>query len=77
MVRAAPPPARETYRVARGDTLSGIAASFGVTLGDLLELNGLTAAALLHPDQELLIPPLGGESVRAETWQRWGGLCAA
>ena len=55
-----PPPVWETYRVARGDTLSGIAASFGVTLGDLLELNDLTPTALLHPDQELLIPgPLG------------------
>lgn len=55
LVRAAAP-VWETYRVARGDTLSGIAASFGVTLAELLELNGLTAAALLHPDQELLIP---------------------
>ena len=61
LVRAAPP-VWETYRVARGDTLSGIAASFGVTLGDLLELNGLTPAALLHPDQELLIPRPMGES---------------
>lgn len=60
LVRAAAP-VWETYRVARGDTLSGIAASFGVTLAELLELNGLTPAALLHPDQELLIPgPMGG-----------------
>ena len=61
LVRAAAP-VWETYRVARGDTLSGIAASFGVTLGDLLELNGLTATALLYPDQELLIPQPMGES---------------
>ena len=60
LVRAAAP-VWETYRVARGDTLSGIAASFGVTLADLLELNGLTPAALLHPDQELLIPRSAGE----------------
>ena len=60
LVRAAAP-VWETYRVARGDTLSGIAASFGVTLGDLLELNELTPAALLHPDQELLIPRSAGE----------------
>ena len=59
LVRAAAP-VWETYRVARGDTLSGIAASFGVTLGDLLELNGLTATALLYPDQELLIPRSAG-----------------
>ena len=61
LVRA-PPPVWEAYRVARGDTLSGIAASFGVTLGDLLELNGLTPTALLYPDQELLIPQPMGES---------------
>lgn len=55
-------PVWETYRVVRGDTLSGIAASFGVTLAELLELNGLTPTALLHPDQELLIPGPMGES---------------
>ena len=60
LVRAAAP-VWEMYRVVRGDTLSGIAASFGVALADLLELNGLTAAALLHPDQELLIPGSLGE----------------
>ena len=53
----------ETYRVVRGDTLSGIAASFGVTLAELLELNGLTPTALLHPDQMLLIPgPMGARA---------------
>ena len=61
LVRAAAP-VWETYRVARGDTLSGIAASFGVTLAELLELNGLTPTALLYPDQELLIPGPLGES---------------
>ena len=60
LVRAAAP-VWETYRVARGDTLSGIAASFGVTLADLLELNGLTPTALLYPDQELRIPRSAGE----------------
>ena len=61
-------PVWEMYRVVRGDTLSGIAASFGVTLAELLELNGLTPTALLHPDQELLIPgPMGeGASAAAE-----------
>ena len=62
LVRAAAP-VRETYRVVRGDTLSGIAASFGVTLAELLELNGLTPTALLHPDQMLLIPgPMGARA---------------
>ena len=70
LVRAAAP-VWETYRVVRGDTLSGIAASFGATLAELLELNGLTPTALLHPDQELLIPgPMGG---RAPTATEPGG----
>lgn len=60
LARAAAP-VWETYRVARGDTLSGIAASFGVTLAELLELNGLTPTALLYPDQELRIPRSAGE----------------
>ncbi len=60
LVRAAAP-VWETYRVARGDTLSGIAASLGVTLAELLELNELTATALLYPDQELRIPRSAGE----------------
>ena len=60
LVRAAAP-VWETHRVARGDTLSGIAASFGVTLAELLELNRLTPTALLYPDQELLIPRSAGE----------------
>ena len=60
LVRAAAP-VWETYRVARGDTLSRIAASLGVTLAELLELNELTATALLYPDQELRIPRSAGE----------------
>ena len=65
LVRAAAP-VWETYHVARGDTLSGIAASFGATLAELLELNGLTPTALLHPDQELLIPgPMGARAPAA------------
>ena len=60
LVRAAAP-VWETHRVARGDTLSGIAASFGVTLAELLELNGLTPTVLLYPDQELRIPRSAGE----------------
>lgn len=64
LVRAAAP-VWGTYRVARGDTLSGIAASFGATLAELLELNGLTPTALLHPDQMLLIPGPAGERASA------------
>ena len=51
-----PPPTYEVYRIRRGDTPSGIAAALGVPLDHLLELNGLTPATLIFPDQQLLIP---------------------
>jgi LysM repeat protein len=35
----APPPASGTYTVHRGDTMSGIAASYGISLGQLEQLN--------------------------------------
>ena len=44
------------YTVVGGDTLYGIAGSFGVSMEDLLAVNGLTEDALLHPGDVLVIP---------------------
>lgn len=45
-----------THTVMRGETLSGIAASYGVTVRDLRRKNHLRNADLLQPGQKLFIP---------------------
>ncbi|MGC8633721.1 MAG: LysM peptidoglycan-binding domain-containing protein [Candidatus Limnocylindrales bacterium] len=54
----APPslPTAATYRVKSGDTLSGIAARFGVSVTDLQRLNGIKDPRLLQAGQVLRIP---------------------
>lgn len=49
------PTARTSYRVKSGDTLYGIAGSFGTTVAVIMQLNGLTSSTL-HVGQVLLIP---------------------
>lgn len=44
-----------TYVVRTGDTLDTIAAAFDVSLACLRETNGLSASAIIHPDDRLLI----------------------
>ncbi|HSN92756.1 MAG TPA: LysM peptidoglycan-binding domain-containing protein [Anaeromyxobacteraceae bacterium] len=58
--------------VRRGDTLSGIAARYGVPTQGILEMNRIRSARRLRPGQELLIPrPVGGGTLaRAETPRR-------
>lgn len=64
----APPPTPEPKKTAKytikgGDTLSAIAAEFGVALGVLAEANGIDNPALINVGQELTIP--GGAEVAA------------
>jgi len=44
------------YRVSRGDTLGGIAASHGIQLSSLLRANGLSSRSTIYPGQLLQIP---------------------
>ena len=48
-----------TYRVQVGDTLSSIAARFGITWQELAAANGLTGSSMLSVGQELIIPASG------------------
>ncbi|MEY9851017.1 LysM repeat protein [Leifsonia sp. EB41] len=53
---AAPAPSRTAYTVARGDTVSGIAAKFGLRTSAVLAANGLSGASIIYPGQKLAIP---------------------
>lgn len=49
-----------TYLVEEGDTLSSIAANFGITAGSIIWANSLSNADYLRPGQKLVILPVSG-----------------
>ena len=49
----------EFYTIQQGDTLSAIAASFGVTVADIVAANGLANADAIQAGQKLAIPGNG------------------
>lgn len=54
---APPAPASgSSYTIASGDTVSGIAGRFGISVQSLLDANGLTAASLIFSGESLTIP---------------------
>jgi murein DD-endopeptidase MepM/ murein hydrolase activator NlpD len=55
------------YVVREGDSLWGIAAAFGVTVGDLQQTNSLADADQLAPGMKILIPGLVGYSGEVNT----------
>jgi murein DD-endopeptidase MepM/ murein hydrolase activator NlpD len=44
------------YQVQRGDTLSGIAQTYGISIAELLRMNNLKAADRLEINQQLIVP---------------------
>jgi membrane-bound lytic murein transglycosylase D len=58
-------PRERRYRIAAGDTLSGIAARYGVTTDALAELNGLRSNAKLRRGRNLLLPAAPAVTVAA------------
>ena len=62
-VFAEPEPASTVYVVQRGDTLSRIAARYGVPVGALAAANGIRNANLVYTGQRLLIPGASSGSV--------------
>ena len=59
--RSAPtrPTSNELYTVKPGDYLLLIATKLHVTLDDLLAANGLTKKSVIHPGDQLVVPPGG------------------
>jgi LysM repeat protein len=53
------PPTACTYTVKPGDMLGKIAADNGVTVGDMMKVNGITDPNLIHVGQTLQIPGCG------------------
>jgi membrane-bound lytic murein transglycosylase D len=53
-----------SYRVRRGDTLSGIAARHGVSATALARANGLSLRSTIHPGDRLVIPRPASRGVR-------------
>src|SRR5690606_26405849 len=51
-----PPPAPYQYVVKSGDTVSAIAARFGVSTQAVLDANGLGWSTIIYPGQSLIIP---------------------
>ncbi len=58
----APPAPTSSYTIQSGDTISSIAARFGVTTQAVLDANGLTASSIIYPGQTLVMPAAGGSS---------------
>ncbi|MFH1172919.1 MAG: peptidoglycan DD-metalloendopeptidase family protein [bacterium] len=50
----------ETYVVQNGDTISGIAAQFGITINTVLWANNLTSYSYIRPGEKINILPVSG-----------------
>jgi len=66
----------ETYKVKSGDTLTGIASRFGVSMMTLWWANNLTSKDDLHLGQALTIPPVTGLVVTVEATDTLAGLAS-
>jgi LysM repeat protein len=61
------PRSQQTYVVKKGDTLSGIALRFGVSVQALAAANGITDPRLIRPGQVLVIPQPGATPTATAT----------
>jgi LysM repeat protein len=59
-----PEPAAKTYVVRKGDTVSGIAAAHGITVGDIVEINKLLSPNKIRVGQQLSLPGYASERAK-------------
>ena len=67
----------QTYTVRSGDTLTGIASHYGVTMMTVWWANKLTAKDELHVGQKLVIPPVNGLIVTVKDGDTLESLAAS
>jgi LysM repeat protein len=63
----APASVATTYTIVRGDTVSGIAGRFGVSVQSVLDANGLVRTSIIYPGQKLRIPRAPSPAAHIET----------
>jgi len=63
-----------SYVVQEGDTVSSIAASFGITTNTLLWANSLSATSIIRPGDELTVLPVTGVLHRVKSGETIGGI---
>lgn len=66
----------ETYTVQSGDTLTGIASHYGISMMTLWWANSLTAKDQLHVGQKLTVPPVDGLVVTVKAGDTLDSLVA-
>src|SRR5207245_2746939 len=66
----------QTYSVQQGDTLSGVADQFGLSIDTLRWANGLTDLDTLALDQKLLVPPVDGVLLTVKQGETLDSLAA-
>lgn len=71
------PGGRVTYTVQSGDTLSSIAAKYGITWQALAQANKLTSTSTLRAGQELVIPVPGSETAPTAAAAQPAGVSTA
>lgn len=64
------------YTVKAGDTLSKIAASYGVTVAEVVKLNNISAPSLIYPGQVILMPKGSVQSNISYTYKDYGNISA-
>ncbi|MGI6746098.1 MAG: LysM peptidoglycan-binding domain-containing protein [Acutalibacteraceae bacterium] len=62
------------YTVKSGDSLSKIAASYGVTVSEIVALNNISASSIIYPGQVLLMPKGSVQSGSSYTQKEYGNI---